>query len=146
MTDDELVLALAAKVRAVSTAPLGNLEVHAWEMVGSEDPDGSVVVQVAAGIQEHIAIGEQLMDSVDLQIEARIPLAETAASRSKIAAVRKQIVDLLRGNRTLTAGGEDARTNSASAIRWEYGVDSEGDRLKRYCMVAVTYVKKPDDV
>ena len=146
MTDTELVEALAAKIRAVSVAPLGDLEVHEWDQVGSEDPDGSVVVRVGVGTQVHIALGEQLMDNIRLEIVALIPHGDSQANRREVASVRKQIVDLLRGNRKLSVGGETAQTNARENITWEYGTDGEGEKLRRYCLVSVTYEKVPDDV
>lgn len=146
MTDDELTEALAAKLRAYATAPLADAEVHEWDQVGYEGTSGAVVVRPGMGSQQHIAIGEQLMDTLPLEIVGYIEHADTQANRRFVATMREQILKVLRSNRTLTAGGENARTNAAVPITWEYGVAAEGEKIYRYCTVAVTYEKVPDAV
>lgn len=144
MTDSELVEALAAALRAYATAPLSDCEVHEWAQLGMEDADGSVVVNVEEGEQEAIAIGEQLQDALTISITGTLAHADTQASRRNIVTLREQIVSVLRQNRTLTAGGENARTNGRLPIRWTYPNDAEGERWKRHCVVMVTYEKTPD--
>ena len=148
MRDDELVEALAAKLRAYATAPLADLEVHEWPQVGYEDADGSVTVAVEDGSQEHIALGDtaqSLEDAITLSVTGIVPHADTQAVRRDLVLLREQILDVLRQNRTLTAGGEDATTNAREKITWTYGLAAEGEKMLRACMVSVTYRKTPDE-
>jgi hypothetical protein len=143
MIDYELIEALAAKLREYTTAPLSTCEVHEWDQIGLEGANGGVVVSCAEGGQGHIAIGEHLMDRCPLIIHGEIVHADTQASRRNISLLRSQIVSVLRSNRTLTAGGENARTNAAERITWRYGVFAD-PHVVRWCEVYVTYEYEPD--
>ena len=143
MTDDELGGALVAKLVKYTTAPVSTCEVHGWDRIGLEGARGGVVVSCAEGGQGHIAVGEQLMDRCPLVIRGEIVHADTQASRRNISLLRSQIVSVLRSNRTLTAGGENARTNAAERITWRYGVVAD-PHVVRWCEVYVTYEYTPD--
>ena len=147
MRDDELIDAVAAGLRAYATAPLSTCKVHAWDQTGYEGTAGHVVVRIASGSQTHIALGDtyqSLEDTVAFEIIGILPEADTAVNRRNMVLLREQIVDWLRDNRVLTAGGHDTLTNAESSIDWTYGTSAEGDKLRRYCTVAVTYSKQPD--
>ena len=147
MTDTELIEALAAKLRAYATAPLASLEVHEWEQAGLENTTGSVVVDIDQGSQSHIALGddpESMEDAIALSITGIVPHADSQANRRNVVTLREQIVAVLRQNRALTAGGENATTNAREPIGWSYLLAAEGERSKRACVVTVTYRKTPD--
>lgn len=147
MTDYELIVSLATALRAYSTAPLANCEVHPWSQIGYEDSDGSVIIEPANGGQGHIAIGDgtgSLMDSIGLVIFGYLPHADTATSNANIGLLRAQIVSVLRNNRTLAVGDESARTNARDRIGWTYGRYADGPKLMNFCRVTVTYEYEPD--
>ena len=147
MNDYELIEAVAAGLRAYATAPLSACEVHEWDQPGYENTTGLVVVRIAEGAQEHIAIGdtsESLQDDIALEIVGMMPEADTQANRRSMVTLREQLVDWLRDNRTLSAGGELTTTNAQEPIRWSYGTTGEGDKVRRICVVRTVYAKTPD--
>ena len=146
MTTTQLVEALAVKLRASTDSPLADLEVHVMPQLALEDPDGSVVVDIAEVSQIGIAIGEQLEDTASLIIEGRIPFADTEANRQSLENLAEAIVKVLRENRRISAGDGIARTNADGPITWVPGFDADRDDLMRTCNVTLKYRKTPDDV
>jgi hypothetical protein len=144
VSDTELIEAVATALRSYATSPLADCEVHCWDQIGYEDADGSVVVAFGSCTQTPEAIGEQLDDAIALDITGYIGHADTETNRRNCESLCKQIANVLRLNRQISAGGEIARTNAQEPITWEYGFVGEGANAMRYCNVRVTYHKTPD--
>lgn len=147
MTDTELVEALATVLRAYATAPLADMEVHVNDQYAYEDTDGAVVIALLGGEQRHIAIGDavaSMMDTVRLSVTAYKPYANTSAARTAIDTVGRQILDVLRQNRAISAGGEYATTNARVPITWEYGYMGDQGAQYRTVTVTVAYEKSPE--
>lgn len=144
MTDTELIEAVATALRSYATSPLADCEVHCWDQIGYEDADGSVVVAFGACSSDALYIGPQYMDNVALDITGYIGHADTETNRRNCETLRTQIVNVLRLNPQISAGGEIAETNAREPITWEYGFVGEGANAMRYCSVRVTYHKTPD--
>jgi hypothetical protein len=147
MKDTELGEALGAALAAYATDPLAACEVHLGDQPGFEKPQGSVVVGLNSGSQRHIAIGDDetaLEDAISFHLIAVIPWADTIANYRNILLLGEQIVTVLRQQRTLTAGGENARTNAQEPIEWDYGLTADGDKQFRFVTVDAVYRKTPD--
>lgn len=146
MTDEQLIDAVAAALRAYSTTPLGDCEIHAEDQLAYEGTSGALRITMEEVEQAHIAIGDQpqsMMDHVPLLLEAWIEHADTATNRSKIHLLCRQMLSCLRSNRQITAGGELATSNARESIRYQVGHDSEGTHRQRWCKVLVIYDKTP---
>jgi hypothetical protein len=136
--------AVAVALRGATASVLADCEVHVDDQIGLEATAGSVVIVNPETAQSHIAIGEQLEDAVQLEIIGTLAFADTQASRQNIKTLCRGIVNILRDNRRISAGGELARTNAQEPLRWRCGFVGEGDDLKRQCRVYVTYHITPD--
>lgn len=152
MTDTELVDAIVTGLRAYTTSPLSDMEVHAWSQMGYEDADGYVLVAPVAGeewsqaIGPHTAAGYVLMDDLRIGIRAVIAFADTSANRLAVETMCQQLRYWLRTNRQVTAGAQT--TQAAMNVAWTYGTmgDEQSPYLKRYCEVQVTYRKPVEAV
>ncbi len=152
MTDTELCEAIATGLRAYSTAPLSDVEVHCWSQLGYENPTGYVLVgpdtgeEVSQGIGPHTAAGYVLADDLRVGIRAVLVFADTAANRQKVESLCTQIRYWLRSNRQLAAGGQTAQ--HAGKVTWTYGFEGEVGKPghKRVCEVNVTYRKPVEAV
>jgi hypothetical protein len=139
MTETDLIEGLATLFRANVNEPLASCEVHTWPQIDYEGAAGYVELSFVSGREVFEAIGNQAADEVSLRIYAELKFADTEANRQSIETLCAQIRFILR-----TAANRRMSTDSGLAtlnrdIRWEYGFNADGQVIKRYCTIWVTY-------